>query len=182
MKSYYRIAIGIVIFVTGSAFTAGFNVATEATNEETFCISCHEMKQTVYQEYQGTIHDSNTSGIRATCHDCHVPKEWLPKMIRKINAASDLYHHYMGTIDTLEKFEARRLLLAKIVWKDMTATDSRECRSCHAVNMMDFTEQDGRAARKHKKAEEKGETCIDCHKGIAHTLPEGYEEDEAGEV
>jgi nitrate/TMAO reductase-like tetraheme cytochrome c subunit len=24
---------------------------------------------------------------------------------------------------------------------------------------------------------EEGETCIDCHKGIAHNLPEDYEDD-----
>ena len=182
MKSHYRIDIVIVVFALGGTFTTGFNVATKATDEEAFCISCHEMKQTVYQEYQGTIHDSNSAGIHATCSDCHVPRKWLPKMVRKLRASSDLYHHFMGTIDTLEKFKARRLLLAQIVWKDMKATDSRECRNCHDVNMMDFTEQDGRAARKHKKADENGETCIDCHKGIAHNLPEDYEEDEAGDI
>jgi len=39
---------------------------------------------------------------------------------------------------------------------------------------MDFTLQDPRAAKAHPTAltDEGGETCIDCHKGIAHELPD----------
>ena len=35
-----------------------------------------------------------------------------------------------------------------------------------------------RAADKMHVAVEKRETCIECHKGIAHKLPEGYGEDD----
>ena len=63
-------------FVAGIIFWGGFNTAMEATNTETFCISCHEMEANVYQEYKYTIHYSNRSGVRATCPDCHVPKPW----------------------------------------------------------------------------------------------------------
>ncbi|HRE18510.1 MAG TPA: NapC/NirT family cytochrome c, partial [Rhodocyclaceae bacterium] len=61
-----------VIFVLGILFWGGFNTAMEWTNREEFCISCHEMKDNVYQEYRNTIHYSNRSGVRATCPDCHV--------------------------------------------------------------------------------------------------------------
>jgi nitrate/TMAO reductase-like tetraheme cytochrome c subunit len=27
----------------------------------------------------------------------------------------------------------------------------------------------------HKAAADKGQTCIDCHKGIAHKLPKGWD-------
>ncbi len=38
---------------------------------------------------------------------------------------------------------------------------------------MDFTEQKPRAAEAHSTALADGEsTCIDCHKGIAHELPD----------
>ena len=43
---------------------------------------------------------------------------------------------------------------------------------------MKFEDQDRFAARKHKAAIAKGETCIDCHKGVAHKLPAGYEDGE----
>jgi cytochrome c-type protein NapC len=158
-------------FIVGILFGASFNWAMEMTNTETFCISCHEMKENVYREYQDTIHYYNGSGVRATCPDCHVPKQWIHKVVRKIQAANDVYHHMMGSIDTPEKFEAKRLELAKRVWDRMKANDSRECRSCHDNEAMDYTKQGRRAVPQHIKGADEGKTCIDCHKGIAHSLP-----------
>ena len=37
---------------------------------------------------------------------------------------------------------------------------------------MDYTLQETRASRRHQEGIEQGRTCIDCHKGIAHTLPD----------
>ncbi len=158
-------------FIAGIIFWGGFNTAMEATNQEKFCISCHEMEENVYQEYQDTIHFANRSGVRATCPDCHVPKPWVYKMIRKIQASNELFHKVMGTIDTPEKFEAKRLELASHVWKTMKDTDSRECRNCHDWKSMDYTKQQRRAMNNHIKGFDEGKTCIDCHKGIAHELP-----------
>ncbi|MCW8956183.1 MAG: NapC/NirT family cytochrome c [Gammaproteobacteria bacterium] len=164
-------------FVVGIVFWGGFNTAMEATNTETFCISCHEMEENVYQEYKETVHYSNRTGVRATCPDCHVPKPWVHKMVRKIQASNELLHKALGSIGTPEKFEAKRLQLAQNVWRSMKATDSRECRNCHDFNSMDFTEQQRRAVNRHSKGLEEGQTCIDCHKGIAHSLPAMYEVD-----
>lgn len=158
-------------FVAGIIFWGGFNTAMEATNTETFCISCHEMEENVYQEYKNTIHYSNRTGVRATCPDCHVPKEWTHKMVRKIQASNELYHKILGSVSTPEKFEAKRLKLAKNVWASMKRTDSRECRNCHDYDSMDFTYQGRRAVDQHAKGLKQGKTCIDCHKGIAHSLP-----------
>jgi len=54
----------------------------------------------------------------------------------------------------------------------MEANNSRECRSCHTYTHMDLSEQDRFARKKHEKAVDRDQTCIDCHKGIAHQLPE----------
>ena len=170
-------ALLIVGFIAGIIFWGGFNTAMEATNTETFCISCHEMQENVYVEYQETIHYSNRSGVRATCPDCHVPKPWIYKMIRKVQATNELYHKALGSIDTPEKFEAKRLQLAQNVWKAMKDTDSRECRNCHDYESMDYTKQQRRAVPQHIEGFEAGKTCIDCHKGIAHSLPAYYEVD-----
>jgi len=164
-------------FVAGIIFWGGFNTAMEATNTEIFCIGCHEMKENVYQEYKETIHYSNRTGVRATCPDCHVPKPWIHKMVRKVQASNELLHKALGTIDTPEKFEEKRLQLAQNVWRSMKKTDSRECRNCHNYESMDFAEQQKRAVSNHSKGLEAGETCIDCHKGIAHSLPALYEVD-----
>jgi len=150
----------------------------ELTNTETFCITCHEMRDFVFEEYKETIHYNNRTGVRATCPDCHVPKEWIYKVRRKIQASNELYHKALGSIDTQEKFEEKRLQLARNVWKAMKETDSRECRNCHSYEFMDMTKQERRSQKRHAKGQKKGETCIDCHKGIAHELPEGWDEEE----
>jgi cytochrome c-type protein NapC len=169
---------GVLMFVAGIIFWGGFNTVLEATNTETFCLSCHEMRDNVYEEYKKTIHYTNRTGVRATCPDCHVPRPWIYKMQRKIQATfKELPNKILGTIDTKEKFEAHRLELAEHVWAGMKATDSRECRNCHELVHMDLDKQDKSAQKKHAAARDGGitKTCIDCHKGIAHKLPEGYE-------
>ena len=169
---------GIGMFVVGILFWGGLHWAIELTNTETFCISCHEMRDNVYQEYKKTIHYTNRTGVRATCPDCHVPKEWTYKMVRKMRASvNELPKHVVGYIDTPEKFNAKRREMAESVWKGMKATDSRECRNCHALEHMDLEVQDKSARKKHtlERQQETGSTCIDCHKGIAHMLPETAE-------
>jgi len=170
---------GYLLFVFGVLFWTGFNMVMDHSNTEEFCISCHVMKDNVFTEYQETIHYSNRTGVRAVCSDCHVPKEFFPKMRRKIRASMhEIPHFILGTIDTREKFEARRLYLAQRVWSDMKKSDSHECRNCHALEHMNLEKQERTASRKHtlKRQEERGETCIDCHQGIAHALPEGWED------
>jgi len=165
--------IGIVI---GIIFWGGFHTAMESSNSLEFCISCHEMNDTVYQEYIETVHFKNASGVRAVCSDCHVPHEWGPKVIRKIQASNELWHKLRGTINTPEKFEAKIAEMAEHVWQTMQETDSRECRNCHSWDAMDFTKQSRRAQEKMEVVAQTGHspdgsTCIDCHKGIAHALP-----------
>ena len=163
--------------VGGVIFWGGFHTVVEATNTETFCIGCHEMKNNVYAEYKETIHYTNRTGVRAVCADCHVPKEWGPKMIRKVQATRELYGKVMGTIDTREKFEAKRLQLAEREWARMTANDSLECRNCHTLASMDVEKQKPRAKKSHELAARDKDTCIVCHKGIAHHKPAGMKEE-----
>ena len=180
--SYSLGAILIVGVIIGILFWGGFNTAMEMTNTEEFCISCHEMEANVYEEYKDTIHYSNRTGVRATCPDCHVPKEWNHKIIRKIQASNELLHKALGTINTREKFEGKRLELAQHVWEGMRETDSRECRNCHNFDSMDFGEQGRRAVKQHTEGLDAGKTCIDCHHGIAHQLPDMREVDSTSTI
>ena len=160
-------------FIAGIIFWGGFNTALEATNTETFCISCHEMRNNVYQELKTTIHYTNRSGVRATCPDCHVPHNWTDKIARKTQATKEVWGKIFGTISTREKFLEKRLELAKHEWTRLKANDSLECRNCHDFEYMDFTRQGKRADKAHSTQLANGEkTCIDCHKGIAHRLPD----------
>lgn len=133
---YSLLVLLVVGFFSGIIFWGGFNTAMEATNTMEFCISYHEMRNTVYEEYKKTVHYSNRTGVRAICSDCHVPKEWTAKLMRKIEATNELFHKIMGSIDTPEKFEAKRLELAKHEWgasrrtirsSAATATGTRAC-------------------------------------------------------
>ena len=164
--------------LAGIVFWGGFNTFMEYTNRLEFCVSCHEMDQLVYREYQKTIHFKNRSGVRVSCADCHVPKDWMAKLWRKIEATNELYHKLAGTIDTPEKFNAKRLELAEHVWDSMRANDSRECRNCHSYEAMDFHKQRKRGRKKMEAAMKEGKTCIECHKGIAHRLPDEFVDDD----
>jgi cytochrome c-type protein NapC len=179
--SRIKIFIAVVlIFGAGILFTGMFNVGLSATNEMEFCTSCHSM-QINLEELQETVHYKNASGVRATCADCHVPKPFVPKMIAKVLAYKDVLHEFLGTIDTKEKFDQHRWDMANRVWDKMRASDSRECRSCHAWETMDLSEQDRMARNRHSSARDEGITCIDCHKGIAHEEPDEPDEPEKEE-
>lgn len=171
-----RYSVGTLLvggIVAGVMLWGGFNWSMEMTNNEEFCISCHEMENNVYQEYRGTVHDVNASGVGASCPDCHVPREWTHKVVRKVRATNELFHKMIGTISTPEKFREHRLAMAKSVWTTMKETDSRECRNCHDFESMDLAEQEKRARKRHMDALDQDMTCIECHQGIAHKLPAG---------
>jgi cytochrome c-type protein NapC len=173
---YSVLAISSVFFLVGILFWGGFHTGLEMTNTLDFCTTCHEMRDTVYQEYKETIHYSNRTGVRAICSDCHVPREWGPKMIRKARASLEVWGKITGDIDTKEKFEAKRMVLATHEWDRMKSSNSQECRNCHAFDAMSSELQKQTPYKKHMKAKEEGKTCIDCHKGIAHHLPKEYKD------
>jgi cytochrome c-type protein NapC len=160
-------------FVAGVLFWGAFNTALEATNREAFCVGCHEMRSNVFEELKQTVHYSNRSGVRATCPDCHVPHDWTHKIARKMQASKEVWGHLFGWIDTREKFLDARSTLAVHEWARMKANDSLECRNCHSAASMDTTKESPRAAEAHERFLFTGQkTCIDCHKGIAHHLPD----------
>jgi cytochrome c-type protein NapC len=169
-------ALGFLVmggFIAGIVFWGAFNMAVEITNTEAFCVSCHEMRANVLVELKPTIHYTNRSGVRATCPDCHVPHEWTDKMARKMAATKEVWGKIFGTISTREKFLDKRRELAQREWARLKANNSLECRNCHDLEFMDFTRQSVRAAEAHERFLASGEkTCIDCHKGVAHKLPD----------
>jgi len=169
-------SLGVLVlagFVAGIMFWGAFNTALELTNTEAFCTSCHEMQANVFEELKTTIHYSNRSGVRAHCPDCHVPHNWTNKIVRKLQASKEVWGKIFGTISTREKFVDHRLELAIHEWARMKANDSLECRNCHSDQSMDITRQSPRAVDAHQRfLFTKEKTCIDCHKGIAHQLPD----------
>jgi len=169
------LSIGLVTtiaFAAGIGFVVSFNSALEWTNTEEFCISCHSMESKPYQELQETVHWSNHSGVRATCPDCHVPQEWSRKIARKMEASNDVLGWLIGSVDTDEKFEEKRLEMASREWKRFERDASLACKGCHDYAQMDFDSMSALAQKQMKRAAERDQSCVDCHKGIAHKLPD----------
>ena len=169
---------GFLLFGVGLLAWAGFMSTLQATNTLAFCTSCHEMSDNILPEYVRSPHYQNAAGVRAICSDCHVPHAFFPKMKAKLAAtANELPKWAMGTRRPPAKFQAARLEMAQDVWAKMKANDSAECKNCHSLEAMDRKAQDSSAAKKHdpERMRTRGETCIDCHKGIGHDLPPGYE-------
>lgn len=165
---------GLLSFVIGIGVAGGFVGGLQYTETTAFCTSCHEMQQP-FAELKQSIHHSNAYGIQAGCADCHVPPTPVAGLMRHLRASIEVWGHLTGKLSTPEKYEAHRLEMAQKVWDELKANDSAECRSCHNQAAMDLTQQDRIAARRHapEYMAESGKTCIDCHKGVAHTLPEG---------
>jgi nitrate/TMAO reductase-like tetraheme cytochrome c subunit len=174
-------ALGLVLLcgaALGVVGVLGFDASMAATSSDEFCVSCHELEVNALAEFIGTPHHTNKTGIQVSCSGCHVPREFLPKMWRKIRAAGEIYHHLIGTIDTPEKYDAYRMTMARKTWAEMNANDSRQCRHCHDESAWNLELQREDARKYHTGSLAKGKTCIDCHKGLAHKLPPGIREDE----
>ncbi|MFV8819619.1 NapC/NirT family cytochrome c [Haliea sp. E17] len=161
------VAAGLVLGVVG---VLAFNATMHATSSEAFCTSCHEMSSNPFAQLQETSHFSNASGVSASCSDCHVPHEFLPKMIRKIEASREVWGHLTGIIDTPEKYIAHAPAMKAREIARLRANDSQECRNCHNAGRMLASAQSAQARKYHMAMESQGKTCIDCHTGIAHPL------------
>jgi len=170
-----RLVVTVVVLFVGGVLIMGTGAGIIAyTNTEQFCgYMCHEMTDNVVKEFKGTVHDVNRSGVRAICSDCHVPREPIDLLKRKVSATFELWGKMTGVIDTREKFEKHRSEMAQKVWRRMKLTDSLECRNCHKDASMSPEKQSEKARSRHEKAKREKLTCIDCHYAIAHDEPEG---------
>ena len=142
------------------------------SNRNELCYSCHIGMDTIVEEYEESVHFQNNLGIQAQCSDCHVPKEFFPKLKTKILALGDVYHMAVGTY-TLENWEENRVHLSQIAYEKIKEVDSSTCKSCHNPEHWGTSMQPARARLNHNPArwKERGETCVDCHKGVAHQRP-----------
>ena len=164
------VAVLVVCFVVGGAMVGIAGATLHVTATEEFCSSCHTHDAAA--EFKDTIHDKNRTGVRATCADCHLPKEVVPMMVRKVKAAREVWGHFTGVIDTKEKYDKHRYAMAVNEWTRMKGNNSQECRNCHDLGKA-AEKQSEKARERHAKALAERTDCIDCHFGIAHTEPDG---------
>jgi nitrate/TMAO reductase-like tetraheme cytochrome c subunit len=162
------LAVGVVV---GSVAIVGTQVMVHATGTDQFCgTACHSM-QWVAKEHQESLHGART-GMRATCHDCHIPREYPELLWYKAAAGTkDAIGEIRGVISTEEKFRAERLRMATQVWTEYRANDSRSCRGCHQFSQDVLAKQDEAVRPIHAPVLDGQATCIDCHKGVGHERP-----------
>lgn len=158
------LALGIVLGIVG---LLTFDWTMHATSTDAFCTSCHEM-QIPLAQLEKTSHFSNRSGVVAGCSDCHLPQEFIPKMVRKVEAAREVWGSITGIIDTPEKYAAHTPAMKEREIARIKANDSQECRNCHDAERMLSVIQSTKAQRFHRAVKSGRKTCIDCHAGIAH--------------
>lgn len=172
------IPLGAVIaFVLGAVALGTFNFVLHETSTTEFCYACHSHEAFIKPEYEASSHFMNEAGVRAACADCHLPHDnWFELVWTKAVVSLDIIPELLGKLETAEKYEAQRAEMAEVVWRHFKKNDSKFCRSCHSIAAMDLEAQGRSTARRHSMAEERGETCIDCHYGIVHEEPDNARE------
>jgi cytochrome c-type protein NapC len=159
------LGVGVVIGVAG---LLGFETAQRAIGTNEFCSGCHA--NDAAKEWRESVHHDNHGGFVASCSDCHVPREFVPKMVRNAKSVKEMWSHLAGVIDTREKYEAHRPAMAETEWNRLRGNGARECRNCHDPGSM-VNKDKPHVAGVHKSALAGGQVCIDCHKGVAHRAP-----------
>lgn len=168
---------GFVAFIIGAIALGSTNYVLHETSTTEFCYVCHSHDQFIRPEYEASTHFRNASGVRAECADCHLPHDsWFALVWTKAVVSLDIIPELAGKLDTAEKYESHRAEMAESVWREYKDNDSNFCRGCHSIASMDVSLQKRTAARRHSQAEERGETCIDCHYGLVHEEPENATE------
>jgi nitrate/TMAO reductase-like tetraheme cytochrome c subunit len=126
------VGVGIVL---GAIAIIGTQVMVHLTGHRPFCgTACHSM-QWVAQEHRDSIHGATRTGMRATCHDCHIPSEY-PELLwyKAVAGTKDAIGEMRGIISTEEKFRTERKRMAALVWSEYKDNDSRACRGCHVFS------------------------------------------------
>jgi len=159
--------------VLGFVATAGTQVMVAVTGTDEFCGgACHSM-QWVAKEHKQSVHVDNRTGVRAGCHDCHIPHAYPEVLVYKTTAGlKDTVNELRGILSTEEKFKKERLRMAQLVWAEYKANDSRACRGCHQFSPAVIAKQKEGVRPIHEAVLAGNGTCIDCHKGVAHTAPD----------
>jgi nitrate/TMAO reductase-like tetraheme cytochrome c subunit len=167
------LALVIVGLLIGAGGVIGTQVMVAVTGTNEFCGgACHSM-QWVAQEYKQSVHYANRTGVRAGCHDCHIPHDYPRLLFYKAKAGiKDVIGEARGVISTEEKFKKERSRMAKSVWAEYKENNSENCRHCHQITPDVVAKQKEFVRPMHEQFLANAATCIDCHKGVAHTAPE----------
>ena len=170
---------GFVMLAIGAAGLQIMNTILHETSKTEFCLACHSHTVNIKPEYEASGHANNTVGVRAECAECHLPSmedRWIHYVMRKMVVSLDIIPELQGKITDPADYEAHRAEMEKATWIEFRENDSEYCKHCHKAEHMVLENQGPMARRRHEMSMEKGGyTCIDCHQGLVHKLPEDWE-------
>jgi len=167
------LALLVIGVLVGFAATVGTQVMVAVTGTDAFCgNACHSM-QWVAREHRESVHGGvNRTGVRAGCHDCHIPPHYPELLWYKAKAGiMDAFGEMRGVIGTEELFKKERLRMAQLVWAEYKENNSRNCRTCHEFSPEVLKKQKDFVQPMHQTVLAGQGTCIDCHKGVGHLAP-----------
>ena len=166
------LALLFVGILAGFAATVGTQVMVTVTGTDAFCgNACHSM-QWVAKEHRESVHGANRTGVKAGCHDCHIPHRYPELLWYKAKAGTkDVIGEMRGVISTEEAFNKERARMAQEVWDEFKGNNSRNCRTCHQFSAPVLAKQKELARPMHEQVLQGNGTCIDCHQGVGHKAP-----------
>ena len=151
------VSLGLAAGTGGYAFHYGKGLSYFSTDPAA-CANCHIMN-TQYDSWQKASHHTS-----ATCVDCHLPHETVPKLASK---AENGWLHSKGF--TLQDFHEPIFLREKS--QDILETN---CKSCHGEVMH------GALPIGNGRIEEIN--CLDCHRSVGHGPTTGLGKFDAKEI
>lgn len=151
--------------IAGSGFVLFLIEFDHFTSTEKFCTTCHSMELAA-EPYRNSVHYLPTSGVRASCGDCHVSPGVIAATWDHFTGGKDLFKQIFGAdyddpvVNVLHlpdaAFSARE-------W--FRKNDSHTCRRCHQQDAI----VGKRAGTRDIHLEDaRGKTCLDCHINLVH--------------
>jgi nitrate/TMAO reductase-like tetraheme cytochrome c subunit len=129
--------IGII-----TIFSIAFIASAQATDEASFCSSCHEMTP-FYSAWQAGPHDS------IACIECHVDAGTAKRLAHKVTALGEVWAHFTG--------EPRFPM-------NSTEVPDERCLGCHdGAITPDVAGLDHETHRN-------GKACVSCHADVGHRV------------
>jgi cytochrome c nitrite reductase small subunit len=133
------VALGAEAFTV--RYAEGFSYLS--TNP-TACVNCHIMRE----QYDGWQHASHNAV--ATCNDCHVPHELVPKYL--VKAENGFWHSKGFTLQDFPEPIRLRPVSLKIL--------ENNCVHCHHALVSDIL--------RHDRAGDQSPSCVHCHASVGH--------------
>jgi nitrate/TMAO reductase-like tetraheme cytochrome c subunit len=161
-----NVLIALVIGGLGGVGLMAFLIEFDHfTSSNQFCTSCHSMSY-ADASYQQSVHYSSSSGVRATCGDCHVSEGVFAATWDHMIGTRDLLKQLFGpdyddpVVNMLHLPEAA--FHARQWFKER---DSATCRRCHELEAIQGERANTAAIH---QEETEGKTCVECHYNLVH--------------